>query len=343
MNKKILKLIRKINNKCLDFSTQHQLARVIGRPNGIMVEPFSGCNYNCPLCPSGMNTLNRLKSKMNFEEFKKYLGTFVYTTEYITLFHFGEPLLHDELELFVEYCNKYDIVTQISTNGMLLTKEKAKALFSAGLDRLIFSIDTYDEKNYTRYRINGDFNTVVNNIKMALTVKKELDAKTVIVAQYMLMNENEDVEKMREHGASLGVDEVLIKTVGIGTSVKDYDSASKFLPKNEQYSRYKNSTVESKFNEHRCLYIYKRMVLCSDGSCLPCCRDQESKYILGYCDTHTQLNKIWNNKNYIEFRKKARTQLQSFDMCDRCPELLKYKLDPWVEKEKRINCEKFKL
>lgn len=343
MNKKLLKLIRRVNNACLNYSAKHKLTYVIGRPNGIMVEPFSGCNYQCPLCPAGLNVLNRKKKNMTFQEFKTYLGNYVYTTEYITLFHFGEPLLNRELPKMVRYCSKYDIVTQISTNGMLLTEEKAKKLFRAGLDRIIFSIDTYDGDIYPRYRVKGDFNQVVNNIKMAIKVRNQLNAKTVIVAQYMLMNENEDIGKMKLHGQSLGVDEVLIKTVGIGTSIKNYDEASQFLPQNEEYSRYKANSTISKYNEYKCDYVRKRMVLCSDGTVLPCCRDQESDYLLGQCNENTSLSDIWNNKASRNFRKATNVCMSTLSMCNRCPELLKYKLDPWVENGTRKNCEDFKL
>lgn len=343
MNKNILSLIRKINNKCLDYSVRHKLTRVIGRPNGLMVEPFSGCNYQCPLCPVGLNALKRSKKEMTFQEFKQYLGGFVYTLEYVTLFHFGEPLLNRELPQMVSYCTEYQIVTQISTNGMLLTEDITKKLFSAGLGRLIFSIDTYDGDIYPRYRVNGDFSTVVENIKMAVRVKKSMNSDTVIVAQYMLMNENEDIERMKDHGKKLGVDEVLIKTIGIGTSVKEQEKAYSFLPHNEKYSRYRTNTVESKFNEYRCDYVRKRMVLCSDGTVLPCCRDQESEYLLGQCSAEVSLKNIWNNKKSVDFRKATNDNITNLTMCGRCPELLKYKLDPWVDQNERKNCEMFKL
>lgn len=343
MNEKTLLLIRKINNRCLNFSVRHKLTRVIGRPNGVMVEPFSGCNYRCPLCPAGLNVLNRHKKGMTFREFKQYLGSFVYTLEYVTLFHFGEPLLNKELPKMVKYCTKYHIVTQISTNGMLLTEEKAEKLFRAGLGRLIFSIDTYDGDIYPRYRVNGDFSNVVENVKMAVKVRNRLNADTVIVAQYMLMNENEDVKKMKSHGKGLGVDEVLIKTIGIGTSVKEHEKAYSFLPRNEKYSRYMANSVKSKFNEHRCDYVRKRMVLCSDGTVLPCCRDQESEYLLGQCNDKISLKNIWNNKESVNFRKMTNRNISALSMCDRCPELLKYKLDPWVDQEDRKNCEMFRL
>lgn len=343
MNHKLLKGIRKINNKLLDFSYKHKHTYVLGKPNGIMIEPYSNCNYNCPLCPSGLRILKRNKVKMTFEEFKRNLGLLRYTTEYITLFNFGEPLLNNELSKMIEYCNKYNISTQISTNGMLLTEERAKELINAGLDRIIFSIDTYDAEIYPRYRVNGDFNVVVENIKKMVEMKNTMNSSIIIVAQYMLMNENEDMSKMKEHGYSLGVDEVLIKTVGIGNSIQNYEEAKKFLPKNTSLSRYEKDTTKSKLNKYKCEYVWKRMVVCSDSTCLPCCRDQRVDYVLGTCDKRTNLSKIWNNRKYREFRRKTLEDIKSINMCDRCPEVLKYELDPWVDKKEQKNCKKFKL
>lgn len=343
MNHKILKLIRKINNNLLDFSYNHKLTYVLGKPNGIMVEPYSKCNYNCPLCPSGLGILKRKKVMMTYAEFKKYLGLLKYTTEYITLFHFGEPLLNKELHKMVSYCHKYDISTQISTNGMLLTENKAKQLINAGLNRIIFSIDTYDDKLYTRYRKNGNYEKVINNIKMMVQLKKALNSNITIVAQYMIMNDNEDIDKMKKHGEMLKVDEVLIKTVGIGNSIEDYENAKKFLPKNSKLSRYKKNSTHTKLNNFKCKYVWKRMVLCSDGVCLPCVRDQKVEYILGQCDETHNLSKAWNSKEYRYFRRMTIENIHNISMCDRCPEVLKYKLDPWVDNEKKINCEDFRL
>lgn len=343
MNRLILRIIRWFNNLLLNFSARHLFVRTMGRPNGLMVEPYSGCNLKCPLCPTGLNALKRNKVEMNFNEFKKYVGKFIYTLEYITFFNFGEPLLNNELDKFISYCSKYGIATQVSTNGMFLTEEISNRLFAAGLSRLIVSIDTYDEDLYDRYRIQGNYKKVVDNIKAAIKVKSEMNSHTIIVAQYMIMNENEDINKMKMHGASLGVDEVLIKSIGIGTAVEDYSVAIKYLPKNSKLSRYKAGSLKIKDRQQNCKYIYKRMVLCSDGSCLPCCRDQRSDFILGQCDDKTSLKNIWNNKHYINFRKSMRDAGISLEMCERCPEIIKYKLDPWVAKEERKNCELFRL
>lgn len=343
MNHRILKYIRFINNKLLEFSYKNQFTYVLGKPNGIMMEPYSGCNYNCPLCPSGLNILKRNKLKMTFEEFKRNLGNLKYTTEYITLFHFGEPLLNDELYKMIEYCNKYDISTQVSTNGMLLNEEKAEKFIKSKLNRIIFSIDTYNADIYSRYRVNGKFEVVVNNIKKMVEMKKRMNSNIVIVAQYMLMNDNEDIDKMKEHGKALGVDEVLIKTIGIGNSIENYEEAKKFLPEKEELNRYNKNTTIAKLNNYKCKYVWKRMVVCSDGICLPCCRDQKVDYILGECNEKNNLSKIWNSKKYRDFRKRTLKEIKSISMCDRCPEVLKYKLDPWVEKNEQKNCKEFKL
>lgn len=343
MNRSILKIIRVINNKLLNFSFSRKLTYVLGKPNGIMIEPYSNCNYQCPLCPSGLKILKRNKVQMTFDEFKHNLGNLKYTTEYITLFHFGEPLLNKELSKMVSYCHKYYISTQISTNGALLTETMAMDLMQSGLDRIIFSIDTYDEKLYDKYRVNGEYNKVIKNIKMMVKLKKKICSNTIIVAQYMIMNNNENIDLMNKHGKSLGVDEVLIKTIGIGNSIEDYEEAKKFLPLNSNLSRYKQGTTLTKFNDFKCNYVWKRMVVCSDGVCLPCCRDQRVDYILGVCNKKINLAKIWNNRNYRNFRRKTLNDIKSINMCDRCPEKLKYKLDPWVAEKNRKNCENFKL
>ena len=85
------------------------------------------------------------------------------------------------------------------------------------------------------------------------------------------------------------------------------------------------------------------MVLCSDGVCLPCVRDQKVEYILGQCDETHNLSKVWNSNEYRYFRRMTIENIHNISMCDRCPEVLKYKLDPWVDNEKKINCEDFRL
>ena len=69
---------------------------------------------------------------------------------YINLWIAGEPLLNPELEKMVEYANKQNIITCISTNAMLLTKERTKNLIAAGVDRVIISFDGATKESYEK-------------------------------------------------------------------------------------------------------------------------------------------------------------------------------------------------
>ncbi|MBO4616105.1 MAG: radical SAM protein [Lachnospiraceae bacterium] len=342
----LIKIVRKINNYLLDFSYRNRFKRVLGYPSGIMFEPYSDCNYSCPLCPIGLKTLKREKREMSFSEFKRFLGPLKWTVEYITLYHFGEPFLSSCIDDIVEYCKRYNISVQISTNGSIFKQEVLKRLFVAGLDRLIISIDTPNENQYTVYRRGGNFAKVEDNIKKMTILRNEVHSNTRIVLQYMLMKDNEDVEKMQTHGKELGADEVLIKTVGIGTSVQDIESAKKFLPENDIHSRYSKvdtTQIVAKDSGFICQYVWKRMLVCSDGTCTVCVRDQKNEVIVGNLKEEKTLRRIWNNSNYKKVREKAKKEMIYPTMCMRCPEVLKYSVDPWVMDRDGSNCMDFKL
>ena len=346
LRQRTLALLRGINRALLDFSYRRRLPFVLGLPSGIMFEPFSGCNYSCPLCPAGMKTLVRRQTEMSFGEFKRYLGVMKWTADYITLYHFGEPLLSRDLADIVGYCKKYDISVQISTNGSIYKEEVFSALFRAGLDRLIISIDTPRAERYGFYRRGGSFPQVEENVRKMVALKKRLSSDTRIVMQYLLMRGNEDPKEMQEHGERLGADEVLIKTIGIGTSVEDIASAKEFLPENEAYSRYSKVSgheVVAKCTGFVCEYVWKRMLVCSDGTCTICVRDQKNEQVVGDLKKQGSLLRVWNGKAYRKVRTRARTEIIYPPMCRRCPEVLKYTVDPWVMNREGSNCDRFRL
>ena len=67
--------------------------------------------------------------------------------------HGGEPLLNARLAELVAHCSSSGIFTGISTNGLSMTPEKAKALTDAGLGSIKFSLDgPEDLHNHLRGR-----------------------------------------------------------------------------------------------------------------------------------------------------------------------------------------------
>lgn len=77
----------------------------------------------------------------------------------------GEPFLHPDIFEFIQICQSRNSIVNLVTNGTLLSEDKAKRLLQyPNIRSVTFSIDgVYD--NYNKIRVNGDFQTVVNNFK----------------------------------------------------------------------------------------------------------------------------------------------------------------------------------
>ena len=110
------------------------------------------CNFRCPYCMpkevfgSGFAFLQR-EELLTFEEIARLTRSFVANGVRKIRLTGGEPLLRRDLELLVEQLAAIDGVDDIAltTNGSLLTREKAFALKAAGLTRITISLDSLDD------------------------------------------------------------------------------------------------------------------------------------------------------------------------------------------------------
>ncbi|MBU0471884.1 MAG: radical SAM protein, partial [Nanoarchaeota archaeon] len=107
------------------------------------IEVSGICNYHCDYCP--YPTSKRKKGLMDFTTFKKCMELIdEMNQKSICLHNFGEPLIHPDLSKFIKYADKYVDRINLSTNGILLTRELAKSLKKAGLTELYLSYHNKD-------------------------------------------------------------------------------------------------------------------------------------------------------------------------------------------------------
>ncbi len=234
----------------------------------------------------------------------------------------------------IRYAASYNIRTQLSTNGSLLTGQRLHKILTCGLDRLIISIDTPNADTYSRYRVGGSFEKVIANLKETVHHRNELHSQTKIIVQYMIMKDNEDITRMLEHAKSLSVDYAMIKTIGIGSAVQ-WPTSNEWalLPMNEEYHRYiSRDDFRSKITwadtNQRCAVIWEMMVLNADGVCFPCCRDQTTEFPLGSAVDSGSLLRVWNSKKYRDYRRQILETQGSATMCLRCGDVVRGQIEP---------------
>lgn len=111
------------------------------------VESTNACNLNCEYCPRRF-----MKRKIGFMDVKTARRIADVMTnkksEMVFLHHFGEPLLHKNLEGLIKVFKEKGFSVGVNTNGILLTGERAESLIEAEIDRIIV---TYHNEDSVRH------------------------------------------------------------------------------------------------------------------------------------------------------------------------------------------------
>ena len=153
----------------------------LGRPlRDLRISVTDRCNFRCVYCMpkeifgSAFAGYVHRDDLLTFEEIARVAALFVQAgVEKIRLTG-GEPLLRRDLERLVEMLARIrglDDLT-LTTNGSLLTREKARALRDAGLRRITISLDSLDD---TVFRKMNDVDFPVARVLEAIEAAEEAE------------------------------------------------------------------------------------------------------------------------------------------------------------------------
>jgi cyclic pyranopterin phosphate synthase len=145
----------------------------LGRPlRDLRISVTDRCNFRCTYCmPREIFGRDfeflRRDELLSFEEIARLTQLFAQAgVEKIRLTG-GEPLLRRDLESLVEMLARVKGIRDLTmtTNGSLLTREKAQALKDAGLNRISISLDSLDD---AVFRAMNDANFPVGKVLDAI-------------------------------------------------------------------------------------------------------------------------------------------------------------------------------
>ena len=287
----------------------------------LSVEPINTCNLSCPECPTGMDTLNRKKGTLSFENFKKILHDSVKNLMYLNFYFQGEPFLNKDLLKMIKWAHSKKIYTSTSTNAQTIDRDKAKEIVLSGLDRLLISIDGTTQEAYEKYRVGGDLSKLIAATKDIVYWKRKLKSKTpLLVFQFIVFRFNEhQILDIKQLTKRLGVDKLELKTAQL-YHLKD---AEKIVPRQQKYARYKKDK-KGKWQlknslANRCWRMWHSAVVTQDLNVLPCCFDKDANHILGNIAEST-LQDISQSASYKNFRAQIIKDRASVTMCRNCSE-----------------------
>ena len=106
----------------------------------VYLEISNMCNLSCRFCPG----TKRSKKAMTEEELAVLLPKIRPYTDYLYFHLMGEPLLHKNLERFLEMAGSYGFKVILTTNGTLLKKQQEMLLRSPALHKVNISLHAFE-------------------------------------------------------------------------------------------------------------------------------------------------------------------------------------------------------
>ncbi len=181
----------------------------------VHVEPTSACNLSCHHCvrrswgePAGfmaMSTYQRLIAGLRS----------VPSFRHLTFWGLGEPLLHPHIAEMVALAKDLGARTEIITNGLLLSREKAAALIDAGLDSLVVSVDGVSPEAYADLREGANLRQVLANVEQLQSLRTASPRENPELAlEFVAMRRNlQDLPKLGALALAVGARRVIVTNV----------------------------------------------------------------------------------------------------------------------------------
>jgi len=246
----------------------------------IYIEITNVCNLACDFCPRTM----RKPEFMTIESFSKILDQIKPYTSYIYLHVKGEPLLHPELDKFLDLSYAKGFQVNITTNGTLIHKVKDMLLSKPALRQINFSLHSFDSNESSQSREEYTANI--------LTFAREVMDKSQIIVSLRLWNLTDDrsadcadrrnndllaaIEK--EFDLPFKIQEEVIPDRGIRIADRLYINQAQLFTWPDLKEKEDNG-------RGFCYGLRSQAAILVDGTVVPCCLDGEGVINLGNIHT----------------------------------------------------------
>jgi sulfatase maturation enzyme AslB (radical SAM superfamily) len=305
-----LKFLRSFRDlKIMYQNVAYLLPRMIGTldrfttvPPSLQIEPTNCCNARCICCSTARSS--RLRGYMDFDLFQRIIDDAAQVgVKRVHLYLHGEPLLHPRIVEMISYIKLRNLAVHLTTNGMLLDKEKAEAILCSGVnsaDHIIFSILGGSKEVHERIMKKVNHDMVMANISDFMQSRTRLGVNgPVIETMFYTMPENEHEEEQYLKCWRGKVDHARL-----GGRIS------------ESFARHKGITIEPR--KQTCKNLWERMTIFWNGDATLCCQDVDGDWLLGNLN-YNSIREIWNCERLLSIKKIHRgRRFQEFPFCYKC-------------------------
>lgn len=279
------------------------------QPPIVAIELTNYCNLKCPYCTSPLG--QRERGYMNEVTFSKIVGELKKLRPLrIQLVGNGESTIHPEFQNYLKQLTSTGHYVSLVTNGQWINPKVNEILIESKIDLIEFSIDAGGKEAYEKSRINGKYETLINNLTQLKNYRNFKKAKTVINIRLMLRPSQKSNYKIEsEYWKQLG-DKVMPQDL-IKINNTNYEE-DLFYP------------IQTKLNSYpKCSMPFKHMEFKFSGEVLMCYYTLHQigppGLVLGNVNDSTILQ-LWNHPIMKTYRDAHRNRnSEKMSVCKSCP------------------------
>lgn len=190
----------------------------------IDIELTNACNASCTFCPrDSMPGIGTIKPENFYKAVERGLEH-----PSIPVFSFcgtGDSLLNKNIVEYAQHIREVGCRLQLSTNGHLMTEQKAKDLIDAGISRVTFSISSRGKRYEKEYGL--DYETTHENILRFIALAKGKCDVRIAIVEY---DENTPYEEDEAYWRSIGVTKIkkynMVNRAGALFSLKELSTGA---------------------------------------------------------------------------------------------------------------------
>ena len=260
------------------YHKAQQLEYIPDFPLQLDFELNSTCQMKCRFCTHGQDRVPKVL--LSFDNFKRAIDEGSrHGLCSIKLNYINEPLLNKELPRYVSYARSCGVLNvYFATNGILLTLPTARKLITAGVSKIMVSLDAVTSETFKLMRDSSQFDEIVQN------VLNFIDLRNSLGRTYPLVRVNFLRTTVNAHEADAFVKywTGVADTIGFQTQVGLPGVDDELFDTTDQSVQF------------RCSFPFKLLVVDSSGNILPCCTFSGRSMPLGHIETMT-LADAWNS------------------------------------------------
>ena len=286
------------------------------------VDILSSCNLKCASCPHSIEETDVPKGSMTLDTFKSVFDKIIKDSpsiSHISLYSWGEPLLHPYLSEIIDYVHESNVAVALSSNLSIKFRSRLDKIIQSNPDYLKVSLSGFFPEAYNNTHQGGDINLVKDNLILIRKLIDKYKANTLVDINYHLYKDNsgENILEMEKLANLLGF--VVSKTYALVMPLERVISHVEGKP-----------DIQTRLLEDNLLVTIDEGIKASSEVALPenSCPFRENQININadlsvpICCTVWQRDENVVAKNFLESNlDEINTNKKNVDLCNKCMKL----------------------